>query len=301
MARLPIPGNDNGTWGTLLNEFLEVEHNPNGTLKVRADGTVVHTTGAETIAGTKTFQASPVVPTPTQDAHAATKLYVDTAASGGATPATASTQGILKLAGDLSGTADLPTVPGLAAKEATANKGVAGGYAPLDGSLHVPLANLPLPLTQANSHNSPDTDSGPTALHHTLGVGANQAAAGNHTHAGSSTRQTQVWAWDGTAQVLTGTGRWYNRTGATITVVGVWAAAGVAPTGASIIVDINMNGTTIFTTQGNRPTIAAGSNGGTLATPNITTVADGSYITVDIDQVGSGSVGSGLSVGVVYS
>lgn len=33
--------------------------------------------------------------------------------------------------------------------------------------------------TQAQSHNSADTDSAPTALHHTLGTGANQAAAGN--------------------------------------------------------------------------------------------------------------------------
>lgn len=33
--------------------------------------------------------------------------------------------------------------------------------------------------TQAQSHNSPDTDTAPTALHHTLGTGANQAAAGN--------------------------------------------------------------------------------------------------------------------------
>jgi hypothetical protein len=37
-------------------------------------------------------------------------------------------------------------------------------------------------LAQANTHQSPDTDSGPTALHHTLGTGANQAAAGNHSH-----------------------------------------------------------------------------------------------------------------------
>ena len=37
-------------------------------------------------------------------------------------------------------------------------------------------------LAQANTHQSPDTDSAPTALHHTLGTGANQAAAGNHNH-----------------------------------------------------------------------------------------------------------------------
>lgn len=37
-------------------------------------------------------------------------------------------------------------------------------------------------LTQAHSHESSDTDSAPTAIHHTLGGGANQAAAGNHGH-----------------------------------------------------------------------------------------------------------------------
>ena len=38
--------------------------------------------------------------------------------------------------------------------------------------------------TQAESHGSADTDTATTALHHTLGTGANQAAAGNHTHSG---------------------------------------------------------------------------------------------------------------------
>jgi hypothetical protein len=39
-------------------------------------------------------------------------------------------------------------------------------------------------LAQANSHESPDTDSATSALHHTIGGTANTAAAGNHTHAG---------------------------------------------------------------------------------------------------------------------
>lgn len=34
MARLPIPGQDAGTWGNVLNEFLSVGHNPDGTLKI---------------------------------------------------------------------------------------------------------------------------------------------------------------------------------------------------------------------------------------------------------------------------
>lgn len=33
MARLPQPGSDRGVWGNILNEFLSVEHNADGTLK----------------------------------------------------------------------------------------------------------------------------------------------------------------------------------------------------------------------------------------------------------------------------
>jgi len=35
-------------------------------------------------------------------------------------------------------------------------------------------------LAQANTHQSPDTDAAASSLHHTLGTGATQAAAGNH-------------------------------------------------------------------------------------------------------------------------
>ncbi|HKX73157.1 MAG TPA: right-handed parallel beta-helix repeat-containing protein [Candidatus Saccharimonadales bacterium] len=33
MTRLPVPGQDDGTWGNILNDFLSVEHNSDGTLK----------------------------------------------------------------------------------------------------------------------------------------------------------------------------------------------------------------------------------------------------------------------------
>jgi hypothetical protein len=68
MSRLPVPGSDDGVWGDVLNDFLSVEHNADGTLK--KDSLI---TGAEQ----------------------------------------------------------------------TTNKGVAGGYAPLDGSGKVPVSNLP--------------------------------------------------------------------------------------------------------------------------------------------------------------
>lgn len=33
MSRLPIPGSDNDVWGNILNDFLSIEHNADGTLK----------------------------------------------------------------------------------------------------------------------------------------------------------------------------------------------------------------------------------------------------------------------------
>lgn len=44
------------------------------------------------------------------------------------------------------------------------------------------LNSIPGTLDQVKSHGTPDTDSDPTALHHTLGTGSNQSAAGDHTH-----------------------------------------------------------------------------------------------------------------------
>ncbi|MDN5274862.1 MAG: hypothetical protein JWP06_763 [Candidatus Saccharibacteria bacterium] len=41
MARLPQPGADNGTWGGVLNDFLEVAHNTDGTLKTGVSADVL--------------------------------------------------------------------------------------------------------------------------------------------------------------------------------------------------------------------------------------------------------------------
>lgn len=38
MARLPQPGGDTGTWGDILNDFLSVAHNTDGTLKTGSGG-----------------------------------------------------------------------------------------------------------------------------------------------------------------------------------------------------------------------------------------------------------------------
>lgn len=118
MARLPIPGSDNGAWGNILNDFLQVEHNTDGSLKASGtlaskadDSVVVHKSGAETVDGVKTFSSSPVVPTPTNTTDAANKSYVDGVVSSGAPDASTSTKGIVQLAGDLGGTGTTAAAP----------------------------------------------------------------------------------------------------------------------------------------------------------------------------------------------
>lgn len=104
----------------------------------------------------------------------------------------------------------------------------------------------------------------------------------------------------GPAYVTTGKLRYKFPFAATI--VGVSVSVDTAPTGADIIVDVNKNGTTIFTTQANRPRVVAGafSTAAEVTNMNVTSIAAGDYITIDVDQVGSTVAGSDLSVFVRY-
>jgi hypothetical protein len=104
----------------------------------------------------------------------------------------------------------------------------------------------------------------------------------------------------GTLTTGVGTFRIYNDTGSTLTIKAVRASVGTAPTGASIVVDVNVGGTTIFTTQANRPTITASNfTSGKVTNHNVTSIADGAYFTVDLDAVGSTIAGSDLTVQIL--
>ncbi len=77
----------------------------------------------------------------------------------------------------------------------------------------------------------------------------------------------------------------------------VTATVGTAPTGASLIVDVNLGGTTIYTTQANRPTIAVTEQDALNVTaPDVTEVSKDDVLTLDVDQIGSGAAGSDLVV-----
>jgi len=69
-----------------------------------------------------------------------------------------------------------------------------------------------------------------------------------------------------------------------------------APSGASLIVDVNLDGTTIFTTQGNRPTITAASTTGNSGKPDVVVFAKNQILSIDIDQIGSSVAGADLIV-----
>lgn len=108
---------------------------------------------------------------------------------------------------------------------------------------------------------------------------------------------SQVFTRSGSLVISAGTGRLLLDAAATV--VGVTAIVDTAPTGASIIIDVNKNGVTLFTTQGERPTITAGTNvTATAAVPDITSLVAGDYLTVDVDQVGSTINGANLTVQV---
>lgn len=93
----------------------------------------------------------------------------------------------------------------------------------------------------------------------------------------------------GDASAGTNAAAWYAQENYTISRVSVYSST--APEGASLIVDCHLNGTTIFTTQANRPQVAAGENDDDSDTPDVTSISAGDRVTLDIDQVGSTTAG----------
>lgn len=102
----------------------------------------------------------------------------------------------------------------------------------------------------------------------------------------------------GTLTVGTGLARvYFNRD---ITITNVSASVGTAPTGASLIFDVNKSGTTIFTTQGNRPSIAASAYTDLTSIPDVTAVTTSDYLTIDVDQIGSTVAGAHATITIWY-
>lgn len=116
---------------------------------------------------------------------------------------------------------------------------------------------------------------------------------------GPAGTMVQLFTVPGVITTGSGKGRYYAPT--TMVISNVRAYVDTAPVGADIIIDVNRNGSTIFTTQANRPRITAGNNYDAASTPDLTGLAAGDYVTIDIDQIGSSVAGSYLTVQVEFA
>ncbi len=106
---------------------------------------------------------------------------------------------------------------------------------------------------------------------------------------------------DETTALTTGTGKFTFRMPYAMTLTAVRASVTTAPTGSTIIVDINEGGTTIMSTD--KLSIDASektsTTAATAAAITDSSLADDAEITIDIDQVGSTVAGAGLKVTLI--
>lgn len=112
---------------------------------------------------------------------------------------------------------------------------------------------------------------------------------------------TTLFTFEGSLLATNSPIRFYNTSGTNRTITKVFTSVNTAPTGASIIIDLHKSGTTIFTTQTNRPEILATAFTAQSTTIESATWADGEYLMLYVDQVGSTVSGSDLTVQVSWS
>jgi hypothetical protein len=115
--------------------------------------------------------------------------------------------------------------------------------------------------------------------------------------AGVSIKQQVVFTYVGTAETGANPIQIPNVTGAAKTLESVHVRAKTAPSTQALIVDIHKNGTTIFSTQANRPQVSVGNHTGSSSALDVTSWAEGEYLEAEIDQAD----GADIVVIVVFS
>lgn len=130
MTRLPTPGSDDGQWGQILNDFLSVEHNTDGTLKNVARPSDI----------TNPSVADESITTAKLSNNAVTNVKLDPAIQTSLVKADSSVQSVnskTPVSGAVTLTAnDVSAV-------STSQMGAANGVATLDGGGKVPTGQLP--------------------------------------------------------------------------------------------------------------------------------------------------------------
>ncbi len=116
MARLPQPGGDSGQWGDILNSYLDVAHQTDGSLK---NGSVTTNTIANGAVTPAKLSSSGQPSTGQALTYDGTEFAWSTLTSSGSVPdATPSVKGLVQLAGDLSGSSDAPVIAAAAVSSA---------------------------------------------------------------------------------------------------------------------------------------------------------------------------------------
>lgn len=158
----------------------------------------------------------------------------------------------------------------------------------------------------ANSVNKDDVDittSTKSLITNVIaGVGVAITNTGTDTGTGAVTIKADkevfmIACSDLTTALTTGTTKAYFRMPFAGTLTAVKASVLTAPTGSTILIDINESGTTVISTK--LMIDATEKTSATAATPYVisdSSLADDAEITIDIDQIGSTIAGAGLVV-----
>jgi hypothetical protein len=267
MSRLPVPGQDDGTWGDILNDYLSQSLNADGSLKPSS----VSATGAYS-------KPSGGIPESDLTSAAQTKL-------------------------DASGTAYQKPSGGIPASDlssqvntylANAQNAVTSVNGHVGSAVSVTASDVGA-LTQSSADSR-------YVLESTVGAASGVATLNGSSQLTSSQLPSSVgfapsFSYSGALAAVVGAGHLPVPVNGTITAVR--ASVGTAPTGAAVIVDVKKNDSTVFTTTANRPTIASGTTDSGAAVPDVTSVSAGDRISVDIAQTGTTVAGSDLVV-IVY-
>jgi hypothetical protein len=135
------------------------------------------------------------------------------------------------------------------------------------------------------------------------GAWTNRTMAQLYTDLQSLIKPIQSWDFalsDESTALTTGTAKLTWRTPYAITVTEVRASVNTAPTGSTIIVDINEGGSTILSTKLSIDASEfTSTTAASAAVISDTALADDAEITFDIDQIGSTIAGKGLKVSII--
>jgi hypothetical protein len=131
-------------------------------------------------------------------------------------------------------------------------------------------------------------------------LGTNLSFSGTTLNAATTNQTIQVACSDESTALTSGAAKVTFRMPFAMTITQVRASVNTAPTGSTLIIDINENGTSILSTKLSiDATEKTSTTAATAAVISDSALADDSEITIDIDQVGATVAGAGLKIAII--